>query len=153
LKRHGFPCPLTASTCRPAGAWAPSEFGAVSRPDLVAGAREAADARFDVVIACAFNFDTHSSEFERLGRIPILKARMNADLHMAGELKSTGSGNLFVVFGEPDIDLAGGGLRRTRPRSAMKIDQQLTYRSKTDCQQDASSGRPHVGTASVMISE
>ncbi len=84
------------------------EFGTVSRPDLVEAAREAADARFDVVIACAFNFDAHSSEFERLGRIPILKARMNADLHMAGELKSTASGNLFVIFGEPDIKVVCG---------------------------------------------
>ena len=30
---------------------------------------------------------------------------MNADLHMADELKNTGKGNLFVIFGEPDIDL------------------------------------------------
>ena len=30
---------------------------------------------------------------------------MNADLHMAGELKNTGKGNLFVIFGEPDIDI------------------------------------------------
>ena len=35
----------------------------------------------------------------------MLKARMNADLHMAGELKNTGNGNLFVIFGEPDIDV------------------------------------------------
>ena len=35
----------------------------------------------------------------------MLKARMNADLHMAGDLKNTGSGNLFVIFGEPDIDV------------------------------------------------
>jgi adenine-specific DNA-methyltransferase len=79
------------------------EFGIVSRPDLVDAAREAADAGFDVVIGCAFNFDARSAELDRIGRIPILKARMNPDLHMAGELKSTGSGNLFVVFGEPDI--------------------------------------------------
>ena len=79
------------------------EFGIVSRPDLVDAAREAADAGFDVVIACAFNFDAHSAELDRIGRIPILKARMNPDLHMAGELKNTGAGNLFVVFGEPDI--------------------------------------------------
>jgi adenine-specific DNA-methyltransferase len=79
------------------------EFGTVARADLVEAAREAADTRFDVVIACAFNFDAHSAELERIGRIPILKARMNPDLHMAGELKNTGSGNLFVVFGEPDI--------------------------------------------------
>ena len=81
------------------------EFGTVSRPELVAAAREAGDADFDVLIACAFNYDAHSSEFEKLGRIPVLKARMNADLHMAGELKSTGKGNLFVIFGEPDVDI------------------------------------------------
>ena len=81
------------------------EFGTVSRPDLVAAAREAGDADFDVLIACAFNYDAHSSEFDKLGRIPVLKARMNADLHMADDLKNTGKGNLFVIFGEPDIDI------------------------------------------------
>jgi len=81
------------------------EFGTVSRPDLVAAAREAGDAGFDVLIACAFNYDAHSSEFDKLGRVPVLKARMNADLHMGDELKNTGKGNLFVIFGEPDIDV------------------------------------------------
>jgi adenine-specific DNA-methyltransferase len=81
------------------------EFGTVARPDLVAAAREAGDAGFDVLITCAFNYDAHSSEFNKLGRIPVLKARMNADLHMSDELKNTGKGNLFVIFGEPDIDI------------------------------------------------
>ena len=81
------------------------EFGTVSRPDLVEAAREAADAGFDVLIACAFNYEAHTTEFERLGRVPVLKARMNADLHMADDLKNTGKGNLFVIFGEPDIDI------------------------------------------------
>ena len=81
------------------------EFGTVSRPDLVSAAREAGDADFDVLITCAFNYDAHSSEFNKLGRIPVLKARMNADLHMAGNLKNTGKGNLFVIFGEPDIEI------------------------------------------------
>ena len=81
------------------------EFSTVSRPDLVAAAREAGDADFDVLITCAFNYDAHSSEFNKLGRIPVLKARMNADLHMADDLKNTGKGNLFVIFGEPDIDV------------------------------------------------
>ena len=81
------------------------EFGTVTRPDLVEAAREAGDARFDVLIACAFNYDAHASEFSKLGRIPVLKARMNADLHMANDLKNTGQGNLFVIFGEPDIDI------------------------------------------------
>ncbi len=88
-----------------AGIFIGSEFGTVSRPDLVAAAREAGDIGFDVLIACAFNYDAHSAEFNKLGRIPILKARMNADLHMANDLKNTGAGNLFVIFGEPDIDI------------------------------------------------
>jgi adenine-specific DNA-methyltransferase len=90
------------------------EFGIVSRPDLVDAAREAADAGFDVVIACAFNFDARSAELDRIGRIPILKARMNPDLHMAGELKNTGAGNLFVVFGEPDIEIEPVGADQIR---------------------------------------
>ena len=90
---------------RRAGVFIGPEFGTVSRPDLVEAAREAADGGFDVLIACAFNYDAHTTEFERLGRVPVLKARMNADLHMAGELRNTGSGNLFVIFGEPDIDV------------------------------------------------
>ena len=81
------------------------EFGTVTRPDLVEAAREAADGEFDLLIACAFNYEAHTTEFERLGRLPVLKARMNADLHMAADLKNTGKGNLFVIFGEPDIDL------------------------------------------------
>ena len=85
------------------------EFGTVSRPDLVEAAREAADGGFDVLVACAFNYDAHTTEFESLGRVPVLKARMNADLHMAGELRNTGSGNLFVIFGEPDIDVLDCG--------------------------------------------
>lgn len=81
------------------------EFGTVSRPDLVEAAREAGEAGFDVLIACAFNYDAHSTEFSKLGRIPVLKSRINADLHMSDELKNTGKGNLFVIFGEPDIDI------------------------------------------------
>ena len=79
------------------------EFGTVSRPDLVEAAKEAAEAGFDVLIACAFNYDAQASEFNKLGRVPILKARMNADLHMAEDLKNTAHANLFVIFGEPDI--------------------------------------------------
>ena len=92
------------------------EFGTVSRPDLVAAGREAGDAGFDVLIACAFNYDARSTEFNKLGAVPVLKARMNADLHMADDLKNTGKGNLFVIFGEPDIDViaADGGQIRVK---------------------------------------
>ena len=95
---------------RRAGVFIGPEFGTVSRPDLVEAAREAAEAGFDALIACAFAFDAHSTEFERLGAIRVLKARMNADLHMAGELKASGAGanNLFVIFGEPDVAVVSG---------------------------------------------
>ena len=96
---------LEGETERRAGILIGPEFGTVSRPDLVAAAREAGDAGFDIVVACAFNFDAHSAEFDRLGKVPVLKARMNPDLMMGAELKATGAGNLFVVFGEPDIKL------------------------------------------------
>jgi adenine-specific DNA-methyltransferase len=92
------------------------EFGTVQRADLVAAAREAGDAGFDVLIACAFNYEAHTTEFSKLGRLPVLKARMNADLHMADDLKNTGKGNLFVIFGEPDITLSSDedGKRRVK---------------------------------------
>jgi len=90
---------------RRAGIFIGPEFGTVSRPDLVTAAREAAEAGFDVLIACAFNYEARTTEFNSLGAIPVLKARMNADLHMSDDLKNTGKGNLFVIFGEPDIEI------------------------------------------------
>jgi Adenine specific DNA methylase Mod len=90
---------------RRAGILIGPEFGTLTHSQITAAAREASAARFDALIACAFNFDAISGELDRLGPLPILKARMNPDLHMADELKNTGKGNLFVVFGEPDIDI------------------------------------------------
>jgi len=101
---------MEGETERRAAIFIGPEYGTVSRADLVDCAREAADGGFDIVIACAFNFEAHAQEFHKLGRIPILHARMNADLHMAGDLKA-GGGNLFVVFGEPDIELVEEGDR------------------------------------------
>ena len=100
------------------------EFGTVQRADLVAGAREAGNAGFDVLIACAFNYEAHATEFSKLGRIPVLKARMNADLHMAENLKNTGKGNLFVIFGEPDIELLPepDGRRRVKVKGVDVFD-------------------------------
>jgi adenine-specific DNA-methyltransferase len=78
------------------------EYGTVARAELTAAAREAAEAGFDLLIAAAFNFDAHAGEFERMGALTVLKARINPDLHMP-DLANTGAGNLFTVFGEPDI--------------------------------------------------
>ncbi|MCP9784177.1 site-specific DNA-methyltransferase [Cyanobium sp. WKJ7-Wakatipu] len=92
-------------TLETAGIFIGPEFGTVSRVDLVEAARECADAGFNVLISCAFNYEAQSTEFNNLGPLPVLKARMNADLHMQPDLKNTGKGNLFVIFGEPDIDI------------------------------------------------
>lgn len=78
------------------------EYGTVVRLDMTAAAREAMEAGFDMLIVAAFSFDAHASEFDRMGALPVLQARMNPDLHMP-DLANTGAGNLFTVFGEPDI--------------------------------------------------
>jgi adenine-specific DNA-methyltransferase len=99
---------------RRAGILIGPEFGTLTRSQITAAAREASEARFDALIACAFNFEAQAADLNQLGPLPILKARMNPDLHMSDELKSTGKGNLFVVFGEPDItllDTAEGEIR------------------------------------------
>jgi adenine-specific DNA-methyltransferase len=72
--------------------------------DLVRrAAREAADL-FDTLIVCGFAFAPEVDDTRlNFGRLTVLKARMNQDLRMADKLKATGAGNLFVVFGEPDI--------------------------------------------------
>ncbi len=96
---------MEGETERRAAIFIGPEFGTLSRVDLTAAAREASESRFDVLIAVSFAFDAHASELTRLGPLPILKAKMNPDLHMSEELKNTGKGNLFTVFGEPDIDI------------------------------------------------
>ncbi len=92
------------------------EYGTVLRSDLVAAAQEASEAGFDVLIACGFNYGVHASDFSKLGRLPVLKARMNADLHMAQDLAPTKSANLFVVFGDPDVEL------HTRPDGRYAVE-------------------------------
>ena len=49
------------------------EYGTLGRADIVAAAREARDLQFDVLVCCAFNYDAHSSEIDRLADLPILK--------------------------------------------------------------------------------
>jgi adenine-specific DNA-methyltransferase len=86
------------------------EFGAVS-PDLqAAAAREAHRGRgFDLLVVCGFAFDPQVTEEGRgvekqAAGVKVLLVRMNPDLAMGDELlKKTGAGNLFLVFGEPDV--------------------------------------------------
>jgi adenine-specific DNA-methyltransferase len=89
---------------RRAGIMIGSEYGTLSRQDIVEAAHETADERFDILVCCAFSYEPHASDIRTIGKIPILRARMNADLHMK-DLSDKAKGNLFVVFGDPDIDI------------------------------------------------
>jgi len=82
------------------------EFGTVG-PELIRDAAKEAVKVADLLVVCGFAFDPLAGEeASTLGRLTILQARMNPDLAMGDELlKKTGSGNLFMVFGEPDIDV------------------------------------------------
>lgn len=83
------------------------EFGSVTRLDMKNASREALECGFDVLVYCAFNFEAYVEEGSdsAMGRLKVLQARMSSDLHMSTDLKETGSGNPFVIFGEPDIDV------------------------------------------------
>jgi adenine-specific DNA-methyltransferase len=87
------------------------EHGTVG-PDLVKeAAKEAVQGvGFDLLLVCGFAFDPHvSEEAKRYGKLNVLTTRMNPDLSMGDELlKKTGAGNLFMIFGEPDIDIKKG---------------------------------------------
>src|SRR5690606_24160161 len=92
------------------------EYDTVGYDMVRNAAREAMDA-FDTLIVCGFAFAPEVDDSRlNFGRLTILKARMNQDLRMGDKLKATGAGNLFVVFGEPDIAVeeAGEGLIRIR---------------------------------------
>ena len=84
------------------------EHGTVG-PDLIReAAKEAVQGiGFDVLLVCGFAFDPHCSEESiRYPKPTVLITRMNPDLAMGDDLlKKTGAGNLFMVFGEPDLEI------------------------------------------------
>ena len=84
------------------------EHGTVGPQLIKKAAKEAVQGvGFDVLVVCGFAFDPHvSEEAKRYGSLIVLPTHMNPDLAMGDELlKKTGTGNLFMVFGEPDLDL------------------------------------------------
>jgi adenine-specific DNA-methyltransferase len=62
---------------------------------------------FDMLVVCGFAFDPYvAEEAKRYGKLTVLPAKMNPDLAMGDDLlKKTGTGNLFMVFGEPDVEI------------------------------------------------
>jgi adenine-specific DNA-methyltransferase len=103
------------------------QYGTVSPTFVRDAAREAIRAgNIDLLCVLAFAFDPGATGVteddgitveatddgfanvagqRKLGRVQVLFVRMNADLLMGEELKTTASANLFTVFGEPDIDV------------------------------------------------
>lgn len=88
------------------------EHGTVG-PDLVKEAAKEAikGVGFDLLYILGFAFDPHvDEETKRYGKLGVHICRMNPDLSMGDELlKKTGAGNLFMVFGEPDITIRTTG--------------------------------------------
>jgi adenine-specific DNA-methyltransferase len=83
------------------------EHGTVNA-ELVREAAKEASRFADLLVLCGFAFDAYARETQRMGRLIILTAQMNPDLMMPELLKKTGAGNLFMVFGEPDIEIQHG---------------------------------------------
>ncbi len=84
------------------------EHGTVGPQQVKEAAKEAVQGvGFDMLIVCGFSFDPHvAEETKRYGKLIVLSAKMNPDLAMGDELlKKTGAGNLFMVFGEPDVEI------------------------------------------------
>jgi len=84
------------------------EHGTVGPLHIREAAKEAVQGLgHDLLIVCGFAFDPHvTEEAKRYGSLTVLVTRMNPDLAMGDELlKKTGAGNLFMVFGEPDIEI------------------------------------------------
>lgn len=84
------------------------EYGTVSSEQIKEAAKEAVKGLgYDLLIVCGFAFDPSvAEESKRYGKLTVLTARMNSDLLLGEELlKKTGAGNLFMVFGEPDIEI------------------------------------------------
>ena len=84
------------------------EHGTVGPQQVKEAAKEAVQGvGFNMLVVCGFAFDPHvSEEVKRYGKLTVLPTKMNPDLAMGDELlKKTGAGNLFMVFGEPDVEI------------------------------------------------
>lgn len=101
------------------------EHGTVGAQHVKEAAKEAVQGvGFDVLVICGFAFDPHvSEEARRYGKLTVLVTRVNPDLSMGDELlKKTGAGNLFMVFGEPDIKITTEGVEENLTVEVRGVD-------------------------------
>jgi adenine-specific DNA-methyltransferase len=122
-ERRGSDDSPDASPSRVAIAVGP-QYGTVDSAFIKNAAKEALQAEgVDLLCVLGFAFDPQATgeatdeatlesdhgfthvAVRSLGRVQVLFVRMNVDLLMGDDLKKTGAGNLFTVFGEPDIEL------------------------------------------------
>jgi adenine-specific DNA-methyltransferase len=85
------------------------EHGTVGPEQVKEAAKESVQGvGFDLLVVCGFAFDPHvTEESKRYGKLTVLPTKMNPDLAMGEELlKKSGTGNLFMVFGEPDVTVS-----------------------------------------------
>ena len=61
--------------------------------------------KFDLLVVIGFAFEGYTAgQNIRIGSLTILPVKMSPEL-MVRELKNTGDGNLFMVVGEPDVEI------------------------------------------------
>ena len=85
------------------------EQGTVGPQQVKEAAKEAVQGvGYDLLLVSGFAFDPHvAEEAKRYGKLMVLPTKMNPDLAMGDDLlKKTGAGNLFMVFGEPDVEIS-----------------------------------------------
>ncbi len=79
------------------------EFGSVD-DDFIRDAANVANNFADLLVVAATSFEASAfSESSQVKDLQIMKVKINPDLSMGDLLKKTGSGNLFLAFGEPDV--------------------------------------------------
>lgn len=89
------------------------EFGSVD-DDFIRDAANVASRFADLLVVAATSFDAsaHSIPAEIAGDgtspLRIMRVKINPDLSMGDLLKKTGSGNLFLAFGEPEVKVHVG---------------------------------------------
>jgi adenine-specific DNA-methyltransferase len=81
------------------------EFGSID-DDFVQDAARVAKKFADLLVIAATSFDASAfSVPAEVGGLRIMKVKINPDLSMGDLLKKTGSGNLFLAFGEPEVQI------------------------------------------------
>lgn len=81
------------------------EFGSVD-DDFIRDAAKVAKKFATLLVVAATSFEASAfSEGTQSDGLQIMKVKINPDLSMGDLLKNTGSGNLFLTFGEPDVQV------------------------------------------------